>query len=136
MCGVRGQVTSKQPEMTSDLEKLESIVRAACGKTIGGELAFTSPEVSEVIGRCTENNIAVLGVELFEVRPTGYFTKNLSVYDQQMGSGPKQHARWADYVRANNVLAEEFVKRNPSGDDHVYVLTTASWREFQEIKGT
>jgi hypothetical protein len=97
-------------------------------------LAFTFPEVSEVIMRCTENEIVVLGVEIFEVRPTGYLTKKLSEYDQHMGSGPKQRDGWADYVKINNRLAEEFVRLNPTGDDHVYVLTTASWREFQEMK--
>ncbi len=122
--------------MTNDLEQVESIVRAASGKTIGDELAFTFPEVAEVIRRCTENEIAVLGVEIFEVRPSGYFTKSLSDYDQHMGSGPKQQAGWADYVKANNCFAEEFVKLHPTGDDHVYVLTTASWREFQEMKGS
>ena len=120
--------------MTSDLEQVESIVRAASGKTIGDELAFTFPEVSEVIRRCTENEIAVLGVEVFEVCPTGYLTKRLSDYDQHMGSGPKQQEGWADYVKANNALAEGFVGLNPTGDDHFYVLTTASWREFQEMK--
>jgi hypothetical protein len=121
--------------MTSDLERIESIVRVAFGKTIGNELAFTFPEVLEVIKRCTMNEIAVLGVEVFEVRPTGYLTKNLSVYDQQIGNGPKQQADWIDYVKANNILAEEFVKLHPTGDDHVYVLTTTSWREFLMMKG-
>ena len=35
-------------------------------------------------------------------------------------------------MNANNRLAEEFVRLNPTGDDHVYVLTTESWREFQQ----
>ena len=120
--------------MTGDLEQVDSIARAASGRTIGNELAFTFPEVSEVVRRCTENQIAVLGMEVFEVTPNGTLTKKLSVYDQQMGSGPEQREGWADYVKANNALAEEFVGVNPSGDDHVYVLTTASWREFQETK--
>ena len=122
--------------MRSDLEQVESIVLAASGKTMGGELAFTFPEVDEVIRRCTENEIAVFGVEIFEVRPSGYFTKNLSDYDQHIGSDPKEQTGWADYVKANNRLAEEFVKLHPTGDDHVYVLTAASWREFHEMKGS
>ena len=120
--------------MTSDLEQVESVVRAAAGKTIGNELAFTFPEVSEVIRRCTENEIAVLGVEIFEVRPTGYLTKKLSDYDQHMGCEPKQREGWDSYVKTNNALAEEFVRLSPTGDDHVYVLTSASWREFMEMK--
>ena len=120
--------------MTSDFADVESIARAASGRNVGNELAFTFPEVSEVIRLCTENEIAVLGVEVFEARPTGYLTKNLSIYDQQTGSGPTEREGWVDYVQTNNVLASEFVKLNPVGDDHVYVLTTASWREFQEMK--
>lgn len=120
--------------MRNDLKRIESIVRAASGKTVGNELAFTFSDVAEVIRRCTENEIAVLGVEILEVRPTGYLTKNLSLYDQQMGSGPKQQADWLDYVKANNVLAEEFIKLHPTGNDHIYVLTTAWRREFQEMK--
>lgn len=101
---------------------------------MGGELTFTFPEALEVIKRCTENQIAVLGVEIFEVRPAGYITKSLSDYDQQIRSGPEQQAGWADYVRDNNLLAGDFVRLHPTGDDHIYVLTAASWREFQEMK--
>ena len=52
----------------TDLEQVESIVGAASGRTIGNELTFAFPEVSEVIGLCTQNEIAVLGVEVLEVR--------------------------------------------------------------------
>ena len=120
--------------MKSDFEEIESIARAASGRTIGSELAFTFPDVLEVLKLCTENEIAVLGVEIFEVRQNGYLTKNLSVYDQQIGKGPKQQGAWGDYVNANNRFAEEYVRLNSAGDDHVYVLTTATWREFQETK--
>lgn len=120
--------------MTDDFSQAESIARAAAGRIVGNELAFTFPEITEVITLCTKNQIAVLGVEVFEVRPTGYLTKYLSDYDQRMGSGPIQQAGWGDYVSANNLHAEEFVKLHPAGDDHVYVLTTASWRECQKMK--
>src|SRR5437764_2095550 len=120
--------------MMTDLEQVESIVGAASGRTIGNELTFAFPEVSEVIGLCTQNEIAVLGVEVLDVRPDGYYTKSLSVYDLKMGSGPKRRDGWIDYVHANNTLADKFVKSNPFGDDHIYVLTAASWREFQQLK--
>ncbi len=118
--------------MNSDLEQVEAIVRAAAGKTIGEELAFTFPEIVDVITRCTENEIAVLGVEVFEARSAGYLTANLSDYDQRIGRGPSQRTGWADYVKLNNHFAKEFVKLHPSGDDHFYVLTAASWKEFSE----
>jgi hypothetical protein len=119
--------------MKSDFELIQPIGDAAAGKT-GDELTFTFPEVLEVIRLCTVNEIAVLGVEIFQVRSDGYYTKNLSVYDQQMKKGPDQRQEWGDYVRENNALAEEFIRLNPTGDDHVYVLTTSSWREFCEIQ--
>jgi hypothetical protein len=119
--------------MTTDFAKTSSIAAIASG-AIGSELTFAFPKVLEAIGLYTENDIAVLGVEVLEVRPTGYFTKNLSVYDLQMARGPIPREGWPDYVKANNVLAEKFVKLNPTGDDHVYVLTTASWRECQKME--
>ena len=119
--------------MKSDFELIQSIGDAAVGKT-GDELTFTFPEVLGVIRLCTVNEIAVLGVELFQIRPDGYHTKNLSVYDQQMTRDPDQTQEWAGYAEQNNSLAAEFVCLNPTGDDHVFVLTASSWREFCEIR--
>jgi hypothetical protein len=120
--------------MTSDFGTIPSIVSLASGKTVGGELAFTFPEVSGVVRLCTMNEIAVLGVEVFEVRADGYYTRKLSVYDQQIKRNPAQEQQWTGYVGENNALAEEFVRINPTGDDHIYVLTTSSWREFREVQ--
>jgi hypothetical protein len=120
--------------MTSDFGKIPSIASFACGKTVGGELAFTFPAVSEVIRLCTGNEIAVLGVEILEVRDDGYYTKHLSIYDQELTDCPRQRQEWGHYVAQNNALAEEFVGRNPTGDDHIYVLTTSSWEEFGQAQ--
>jgi hypothetical protein len=123
--------------MTSDFEMLPGIATVANGRMDDGELLFTFPEVLEVLKVCTAKQIAVLGLELFEVRSEGYYTKKLSGYDQQMNRGPEAPEGWPDYVRTSNNLAENFVRANPTGDDHVYVLTTSSWREFcaiQEMK--
>ena len=70
--------------MRSDFESITPIALAAIG-TVGDELTFTYPKVLEVIRLCTANEIAVLGVELFEVRSGGYAWKSLSTYDQQFG---------------------------------------------------
>jgi hypothetical protein len=117
--------------MIDDFTQIPAIAALAAGAT-GDELTFTFPEVLEAVKLCTSEQIAVLGVELFEVRAGGYCTENLSVYDlqPQMKRGPGTKEGWPDYVRMNNALAEEFVRRNPAGDDHVYILTTSSWREF------
>lgn len=120
--------------MTSDFETIPRIAVVASGKMADGELFFTFPEVLDVIKLCTANQIAVLGLELFEVRPEGYHTKKLSGYDQQMDKGHENVEGWPEYVDRSNALAKEFVLLNPTGDDHVYVLTTSSWREFCRIQ--
>jgi len=100
-----------------------------------GELTFAYPEVLDVIQLCYAKQIAVLGVELFKVREDGlYQTEKLTDYDLRMKQDPSTQQEWPEYVRANNARAEEFVKENPAGDDHVYVLTTSSWRELGRIK--
>jgi hypothetical protein len=120
--------------MTGDFESVTAIGNAATGRMDDGELVFPFPEVLEVINLCTATQIAVLGVELFEVRQEGYRTETLSGYDQQLQRGPETIEGWPEYVKMNNSLAAEFVRANPTGDDHVYVLTTSSWREFCVIQ--
>jgi hypothetical protein len=112
--------------MTSDIEAIECISSLANGKTIGGELGFTYPEVLEAVRLSTVSSIAVLGVEIFRVTGQGYETITMSGYDL-----PDQD--WSHYVMANNALAEEFIKANPTGDQHIYILTTSSLREFRRI---
>jgi hypothetical protein len=118
--------------MKSDIQNIQSILLATA-VTIGDELAFVFPEVLEVIKLCTINEIAVLGVENFEDCSGQYSTKNLSIYDQQIGRGPEERNDWLDYVNTNNALAEEFIRLNPAADKSVYMLTTSSWREFCNI---
>jgi hypothetical protein len=114
----------------SDFTIIQSIASKAAG-AIGDELTFTYPEVLEIINLSTANMIAILGVEIFEVRSEGYHTKNLSIYDQSMRRGCNlQRDEWVDFVKENNGHAEQFVRLHPMGDGHVYILTTASWREL------
>jgi hypothetical protein len=119
--------------MTGEFEKIPAVVAAAIG-ALGDELTFSFPEVLQVIRLCIKYEIAVLGLETFQVLPEGYATKKLSGYDQQMNKGPGNVKGWSEYVARSNALAEEFVRANPSGDDHVYILTTSSWREFCKIQ--
>jgi hypothetical protein len=122
--------------MKSDFETMPLVAAAACGKMNNSELFFTFPEVRDVIMACTGYEIAVLGVEIFEVRADGYYTENLSAYDSKMVSWEAElkQDEWVDYVKTNNARAHQFVLDNPTGDDHVYVLTTVSWREHLEIR--
>jgi hypothetical protein len=115
--------------MTDDFEQLESAIALSSGKTVGGELGFTYPAVLEAIKLCTANEIAVLGSELFAVLPEGYHTQAISPYRVA-----KDNYTWREFVQLNNDRAEEFVLKNPAGDDHIYLLTTASSREFAALR--
>ena len=122
--------------MTSDFEQIQRVAAIAVGR-LGDELTFTYPEVQEVIDLCSANGIAVLGVELFLVKSDGHYASGSSDYDlEEKQKWPTVEPNdWPEYVRDNNALARECVRLNPLGDDHVYVLTTSSWREFCEIQG-
>jgi hypothetical protein len=115
--------------MTDDFEQLESVVALSSGRTVGGELGFTYPAVLDAIELCTANEIAVLGSELFEVHPEGYRTQAISPYRV-----PMDNHTWQEFVQLNNGQAKQFVLQNPAGDDHIYLLTTSSCREFAALK--
>ena len=121
--------------MIRDLARIPAISAAAIGKT-GEELTFAFPEVLNVIKLCTANEIAVLGVEIFLVKNEGYYASGCSDYDLQVAR-QWEHMEinnWARYVRVNNELAEQSILRNPRGDDHVYILTASSLKEFGETR--
>ncbi len=114
----------------NDIERISSIVSVANNKSVSGELGFSFPDVFEAIRLCTTNDIAVLGIEIFQVCGDSFNTIKMSAYDL-----PDPHQGWHDYVDANNTLAKEFCRLSPMGDDHIYVLTASSWREFCKIHG-
>jgi hypothetical protein len=121
--------------VTQDFQRIPGVAAAAIGE-VGDEPTFAFPEVLEVVKLCSANQIAVLGVELFLVKPDGYYASGCSAYElyEKQRWSVVRLTEWPEYVRYNNALAEEFTRRNPLGDDHVYVLTTSSWREFCEIQ--
>jgi len=101
---------------------------------IGKELSFGFPEVLDAIRLCSENLVAVLGVELFQLTPAGlYQTVRLSGYEHGRNKGPQVFAEWPEYLAISNGLANEFVTNNPARDHQIYVLTTSSWEQFCEI---
>jgi hypothetical protein len=119
--------------MTSDMNAIESIKTAAIGN-IGDELMFSFPEVLQVIKRCSNNEIAVLGVEVQKALWDRYQTQYFSTYELGISHSVTSKDEWTKYVCVNNALADQFVKQHPTGDDHFYVLTTSSWTEFIRLK--
>jgi hypothetical protein len=121
--------------MTQDFELIPPIADLVSDKTTG-EPAFTFPDVIEVIRLCTANQIAVLGVEIFLINEANYYASGCSTYDLQISRRWPEVpiSEWHRYVAENNSLAENSVRSNPTGDDHLYILTTASRSEFCKLK--
>ena len=114
--------------MINNLETLKPVLGLAHGRTIGGEPAFTFPDVLDAILTCSWHEIAVLGVELMRMASQGYSTESLSPYEVQLNG-----YSWHEFVDLNNKQAAEYVKQHRGGDDHFYLLTASQQREFSSL---
>lgn len=91
------------------------------------EFVFPHPDVLEVIRVATEHGIAILGVEMFEVK-RHLRVKDYSGYEFVCGDD------WQEFVRTNNRSALEYIRSHASGEEHGYILTAASEREFRQLR--
>ncbi len=104
--------------------------------TLGKELA--SPRTAlvlpyaqalQAIVIATEHKIAILGLEAFEVKKEGLLTVRLadaSAYIRFTGD-------WKTYVARMNTEAEHWLREHRLGENHGYILTSASEREFASL---
>lgn len=113
-----------------DLEKiLPDEIR---GSTLwpGNELVLPHAEASSAVGIATEQQIAILGFEAFEVRKDGLLTVDLN--------DPSAHISfagdWLAYVVAMNTEADHWIKEHRYAANHGYILTSASKSEFDQIQ--
>jgi hypothetical protein len=91
------------------------------------ELVFPYPEVMQAIAAATEKDVAILGVEVFEI-DDGLRVQDYSGYEFN------EDADWRKFVQANNAAALEFVHNYSKGEGHGYILTATSEREFRHLK--
>src|ERR1700756_485986 len=110
----------------SDLETVPGVTSAILRRESNGELVFALGGALEVIEACSSSGIAVLGIEVFP-------GLNVSTYDQHL-KAPANEKLWPGYVRTNNALAEDFLRKNLATSTGECILTTASWEEFCEIE--
>ena len=105
--------------------------------TLGQELASPRTELVlpyaqalQAIVTATEHEIAVLGLEAFEVKKEGLFTVALadaSAYIRFTGD-------WKTYVARTNSEADRWLRDHRLGENHGYILTSASEREFASLR--
>jgi hypothetical protein len=109
----------------SDLDAVPGVTSAVLRREANGELVFTVGRAVEVIEACISAGIAVLGIEDFP-------GLNVLTYHSHL-KNPANEKHWPGYVRTNNALAEDFIRKNPAPSTSECILGTASGREFCEI---
>lgn len=113
-----------------DLENLLPGNLKAKAVRSGRELVLPYAEALGAINIATESQIAVLGPEAFEAKEDGLLTVDLadaSAYIPFRGD-------WNAFVVAMNSEAERWISLHRLGENHGYLLTTASEGEFASIK--
>jgi hypothetical protein len=98
--------------------------------TTGNELVLPYGEALAAIVIATKHQIAVLGLDAFEVRNDGLQT----VYLADASSYILFTGDWRAYVAALNGEAERWLKEHRLGEKHGYILTSTSEREFAADK--
>ena len=81
----------------------------------------------EVIDIADQNDIAVLGVEQLQSHPKGPVVEAISGYEIPF------QGDWKAFVKRNNVSAREVIMKNQRGEEHGYVLTSASQAWFGQL---
>ena len=112
-----------------DLERLlpDDVKRASLAS--GNELVLPFAEALSAIAIATDHQIAVLGLEAFEVQRDGLLTVGVA----DASSHLPFTGDWKAYVAKVNAEAECWVKGHRLGENHGYVLTSASQMEFATL---
>jgi hypothetical protein len=127
-----GRTYSRCQEWTvDDLERVLPKDLIARGNPCGNEFVFPFDDALQVIRIATQHDIAVLGLEAFEIRKEGLLTVDLTGYDRDIPFA----GNWKEYVAAPNTEAERWIKEHPYGENHGYILTTASQAEYLALPG-
>ena len=113
-----------------DLEYILPEELKNCALALGNELVLPHAEALAAIVIATNHQIAVLGLDAFEVQKEGLRT----IY---LGDGSRYIPftdNWRAYVAHLNGEAERWLKEHRLGENHGYILTSASEREFADLK--
>ncbi len=113
--------------MMDDFDNVLGAEIRARSRRIGNEWVIPFPEVVEAIDQASNAEIAVLGVDVFELLTDGIRCYGESVYDF------RDSTNWRAFVVQNNDAAKQFVAQNTHRSGYGYILTVASHREHQKL---
>jgi hypothetical protein len=100
------------------------------GIASGDEHVLPYAEALAAILIATNHQIAVLGLEAFEVQKDGLRTVHLADASSYIPFSDD----WGVYVTNLNLEAERWLKEHGLGENHGYILTSASERELASAK--
>ena len=113
-----------------ELERLLPDNLRSAAVSSGHELVLPYAEALRAIGIATEHQIAILGLEAFQVQKEGLLTVDYTGYDRDIPFT----GDWKAYVAAMNAEAERWIKEHRLGENHGYILSSTSQKEFASLK--
>ncbi|MGH7868676.1 MAG: hypothetical protein ACREP9_13865 [Candidatus Dormibacteraceae bacterium] len=90
------------------------------------ELVLPYADALRAVAIAAEHEIAVLGLEAFEVQKDGLLTVGLA----DASSYVPFTGNWKAYVATINAEAERWLNEHRLGENHGYILTSTSQMEF------
>jgi hypothetical protein len=113
----------------SELERLlpDQLKNAAVFS--GDELVLPYTEALSAVRIATQHHIAILGLEALEVGKEGLLTVGLADASNYI----TYTDNWVDYVTRMNAEAEHWLSGHRPGENHGYILTSASEKEFGSL---
>ena len=113
-----------------ELEQIlpKELTDAALGSR--NEVVLPYVEALKAIVIATRHQIAVLGLEAFEVRENGLLTVAMA----DASSRIVFTGEWKAYVATMNAEADRWLRENRLGQNCGYILTSASESEFTQLK--
>ena len=96
----------------------------------GDEIVLPYSKALAAIGLASNHAIAILGLEAFRVEKEGLLTVDMADASAYIPFG----GDWSAYVVAANAEAERWIKEHRLGENHGYILTSASKGEFASLK--
>ena len=112
------------------LERLLPAEWKRSGRVSGNELVLEWSRALGAIRIATENQVAILGFEAFELREDGLLTVDYSGYDRDVSCSED----WNSYVRAMNDEAVKWINAHRFDANHGYIVTSATEGELAEAR--
>ena len=121
-----GNIVLAMPDL-NELLPAEVLAKAVA---VGNELLIPFSEALVAVSLATDSQMAVLGVESFQIVSDGFKVLDYSGYQFVM------EGDWVLFVTQNNRAAEQYIREKPLGAGCGYILTAVSRQQFDQLSTT